>query len=89
LDASGFIGLIFVIWIAGFAAVIWGLIDVIRVPDDTMFRAGDRLIWVLVVLFANVLGVIIYVAIGRPASRERPPDGSGSSDAFPPPPPAF
>jgi Phospholipase_D-nuclease N-terminal len=81
---SGLFAFIFLIWIVGFVAVIWGLIDVIRVPDDSMFRAGDRLIWVLVILFANLIGLIIYLAIGRPTpgTLPRPP-----GDGLPPPPP--
>jgi hypothetical protein len=81
---SGIFAFIFLIWILGFVAVIWGLVDVIRVPDDSMFRAGDRLIWVLVILFANLIGLFVYLAIGRPApgTLPRPP-----SDAPPPPPP--
>ena len=81
---SGLFALIFLIWVLGFVAVIWGLVDVIRVPDDSMFRAGDKLIWVLVILFANLIGLIVYLAIGRPApgTLPRPP-----SDVPPPPPP--
>jgi hypothetical protein len=92
MEYSGIFTVIILFWIVGFAAVIWGLVDVIRVTDDTMFRAGDRLIWVLVILFANVLGVIIYVAIGRPAPGSLPPPPvapSGPSADLPPPPPRF
>ena len=87
MEYSSFFALIFLMWIVGFAALIWGLIDVIRVPDDSMFRAGTKLIWVLVILLANVIGVIVYVAIGRPApdAQPRPPGGQ----EFPPPPPTF
>jgi hypothetical protein len=81
---SGIFALIFLIWIVGFVAVIWGLIDVIRVPDDSMFRAGDKLIWVLVILFANLIGLIVYLAIGRPAPGASLPPPSGG---VPPPPP--
>jgi hypothetical protein len=87
LDVSGIFAFIFLMWIVGFAALIWGLIDVIRVPDDSLFRAGDKLIWVLVILFANVIGLIVYLAIGRPAPSggQLPP----RHDGFPPPPPRF
>jgi hypothetical protein len=85
---DGIFTVIILFWIVGFAAVIWGLVDVIRVQDDAMFRAGDRLIWVLVILFANLLGVIIYVAIGRPAPGSQPP-APGPPAELPPPPPRF
>jgi hypothetical protein len=83
VDVSGIFAFIFLAWIVGFAAVIWALIDVIRVPDDSMFRAGDKLIWVLVILFANVIGLIVYLAVGRPAPETLPPPQVN----LPPPPP--
>ena len=48
--------------IAWLAVWIWALIDAIRNPalDST-----TRLIWVLVILFAQVIGAIIYLAVGR------------------------
>ena len=85
MDIFGsFVALTFLMWFLGLAAVVWGLIDVIRVPDDSMFRAGDKLVWVIVILFANVVGVIVYLAIGRPSQgsqRSALPD-----DNLPPPP---
>src|SRR5258705_11751 len=41
---------------------IWALVDAIRNPalDST-----TRLIWVLVILFAQVIGAVVYLAIGR------------------------
>jgi phospholipase D-like protein len=85
-DMSGIVAVIFLLWIVSFVALIWGLIDVIRVPDDSMFRAGTKLIRVLVILFANLIGVIVYLAIGRPArGAQLPPRGPQEL----PPPPAF
>src|SRR5687767_3106139 len=34
-------------FIANLVLVIWSLIDAIKVPDDSMFKAGTKLIWVL------------------------------------------
>lgn len=51
----------------------WALVDAIRVPDSSMFRAGDRPIWVIVILFLGVVGPILYVAIGRPRLRRSVP----------------
>ncbi len=57
-----------VVVLGGFAVWLYALIDVIRTPDDR-FRTGTQLIWVLVVLFANIVGALIYLAIGRPRQR--------------------
>lgn len=52
--------------VANVILVIWALVDAIRVPDDSMFQAGTKLIWVLVILFAGFVGAIVYLAVGRP-----------------------
>ena len=82
-NVDGIFALFFVIWIVGFVLMIWALVDAIRVPDDSMYRAGTKLIWVLVILLASFVGAIIYFAVGRPERRtlDRPPGG-----AMPPPP---
>jgi len=49
--------------------VIWALVDAIRVPSDQDYRAGTKVIWVLVILFLNCLGALIYFAVGRPRPR--------------------
>jgi hypothetical protein len=59
---------------------VYALVDAISVPDDSMYRTGTKLIWVLVILLAPLAGAIIYLAVGRPTvdrpSRRRqiPPD---------------
>ena len=53
--------------VAGIAFWVWALIDAIRVPDDSQFRAGNKLLWVIVVVFLHIIGAIIYVAVGRPS----------------------
>ena len=69
---------LFVLWI-------WALLDAIQVPDDSMYRSGNKLVWVLVIVFLQAIGAILYLAIGRPArpatrpGKPRPP--------LPPPPP--
>ena len=49
----------FVVWIAA-------LVDTIRAPDDAYFRAGTKLIWVLVIVFTGWIGGLIYWVVGRP-----------------------
>lgn len=66
------------IWLAATAFWIWAIVDVVKVPDDSMFRAGSKLIWILVVVFTHVIGAIIYFLVGRPEPGRR---------AGPPPPP--
>ena len=69
-------------WIAGIALWIFALVDCIRVNDDTMYRSGTKLIWVLVIVLTQVIGAIIYLVIGRPE-----PGTSSPSAVMPPPPP--
>ena len=66
------------IWLAATAFWIWAIVDVVKVPDDSMFRTGNKLIWILVVVLTHVIGAIIYFLVGRPEPSRR---------AGPPPPP--
>jgi hypothetical protein len=61
--------------------LIYALVDAIKVPDDSMYRAGNKLIWVLVIIFVQpLIGPIIYLTIGAPQTpkpprrTQRPPD---------------
>lgn len=70
-----------VIPIAAIMLLIYALVDAIRVPDDSMYRAGTKLIWVLVIIFVQpIIGPVIYLVMGSPqAPRTRrmnrpPPD---------------
>jgi hypothetical protein len=56
------------------ALLIWvyALVDAISVPDDSMYRNGNKLIWVLVILLAPLAGAIIYFLVGRPATERSP-----------------
>ncbi len=73
-----------VVAVLGTVAWIWALVDAIRVPEESMFRAGNRLIWVLVIVFGHLLGAIAYLAIGHPDASTR---RRGASFVPPPPPP--
>jgi hypothetical protein len=61
---------------------VYALVDAIRVPDDSMYRAGNKLIWVLViVLVPFYIGPLIYLVVGAPqtpraprTARRPPPD---------------
>lgn len=50
---------------------IWSIVDVVKVPSDDRFRAGNQLIWILVVILTQVIGSVIYVAVGRPPPGQR------------------
>jgi hypothetical protein len=62
-----------IIWmlagLVSLAATIWGIIDVVKVPNDSDFRAGNKVVWILVIVFFNCLGAIIYALVGRPQNR--------------------
>jgi uncharacterized membrane protein len=81
-------GVFVLFFIANIVMVIWALVDAIRVPDDSMYKAGNKLIWVLVIVLTGLIGAIIYLVVGRPEPGHRPA-GPGSIDpgAVPPPPP--
>jgi len=59
---------------------IWALVDALQVPEDSMSRTGNKLVWVLVSRsWGSSGGAVIYLAIGRPAGGTAPHSG-------PPPP---
>lgn len=83
------VAIILILGIAAFILWVWAIVDVVKVPDDSMFRAGNKLVWVLVIVITGVVGALIYLVVGRPASGSRPegiPPSAGPS-APPPPPP--
>lgn len=98
----GLFGAFGVFWLVGVVVWIWALVDAIRVPDDSQFKSGTKLIWVLVIVLASVIGAIIYVLAGRPdggatkaiadwnarGGRAAPPAVGSPPPPPPPPPPA-
>src|SRR5262245_59400966 len=47
----------------GYLAIwIWALVDAIRNP---VLDSTTRLMWVLVIIFAQLIGAVVYLAIGR------------------------
>ena len=89
-DRGGVVEFIFagflVFFIANIVLVIWALVDAIRVPDDSMYRAGNKLIWILVVLLAGFVGAIMYFFVGKPASGGSTTGASWQGQPPPPPP---
>ena len=52
------------IWILEIALMVWALIDIVRRPVHEI-RWGKKWLWVLIALFINLAGPIIYLAVGR------------------------
>jgi hypothetical protein len=76
-DVGGFLAGFSILWvfmvilgIVGLIVWIWALIDAIQNPalDSTM-----RIVWVLVIVFTQIIGAIIYLAVGR---STRTPSGA-------------
>jgi hypothetical protein len=81
---DGLVALFIVLWLASIGVWIFALVDCIRVPDDSMFQNGNKLIWVIVIALASIIGAIIYLAIGRPRAGTTTPT---RGVPLPPPPP--
>jgi hypothetical protein len=67
-------GVLILFLLGGLAATaywIWGIVDVVRVKDDADFRAGNKLVWILLMVFAGVIGTIIYSLVGRPQPKAK------------------
>ena len=61
--------LMFIVGLAALAVWIWALVDAIQNPalDSTM-----RVVWILVIVFTQIIGAIIYLAVGRSMGRRTP-----------------
>lgn len=81
-----FFGVLGIVSIAGLVLWIWALVDCLQVPDDSMYESGNKLVWVLIIVFLNWIGALLYLLIGRP--RGPRPSGSGPSAPGPSAPPA-
>jgi hypothetical protein len=69
---GGLFGVFMLLWILGLAVMIWALVDAVKVPDDSMYQSGNKLVWVLVIVLLNWIGAIIYFAVGRPKPGTTP-----------------
>ena len=67
--------LFFLFFAATFALWIYALVSAIKVPHDSMYRAGNKLVWVLVIVFLHFVGAIVYLLVGKPAAGTTPPAG--------------
>jgi len=60
--------LILIIVFLGFLPTIVALIDILR----NKFNGNDKIVWVLVVLFFNLIGAILYFIIGTKQKIKNP-----------------
>ena len=63
-DFFGLFGFTFIpiLWLLSLILVVWAIIDIVEHKE---FTDIEKLIWVLVVVFLNIIGVIIYYFAGR------------------------
>jgi hypothetical protein len=47
------------LWLIGFIAVVWAVIDIVKQNKET----GWKLIWLVITILLNIVGVIIYYFI--------------------------
>jgi hypothetical protein len=60
-------GVLILAVLAGFFAFwVWSLVDAIRVPDESAYRAGSKVVWVVVIAVTGFIGSIVYLVMGRP-----------------------
>ncbi len=53
--------LMVIIFLVGIIPTIIALIDILK----NKFESNNKIVWVLVVLFLNIIGAILYFTIGR------------------------
>lgn len=74
-DAGGavaaliFMALYALFGLAAFAVWIYALIDCLKVQDDSQYKTGSKVVWILVIVLGGCLGALIYLFVGRPAQR--------------------
>ena len=57
--------LLLLMFLAAIGFWIWTLVDAVRVPDDS-YRAGSKVLWVLVIALTGFIGSLVYLFAGRP-----------------------
>lgn len=67
MDTGAFMALFLIFGVGGTILWIFALVDAAKVPYDSMYRAGSKLVWILVIVLTGFIGAIIYYAVGRPA----------------------
>lgn len=58
-----FTTIVLVVGVVALALTVWALVDLLRTPEP---RNASKLVWVILLLATNVVGVVLYVFLGRP-----------------------
>jgi hypothetical protein len=82
----GIFGIFSIFFLAATVFWIWALVDCIRVPADSMYKSGNKIVWVLVIVFLHVIGAIVYLIVGRPEGGPAAAYPRGPLPPVPPPP---
>jgi len=87
-DAAG-LGIFLIVWlvvaVVAFGVWIWALVDCIRYPDQAFEAIGQpKIVWILVVIFAGVIGAIIFLVMPRPKLKAWKESGGMGGNAGPP-----
>jgi uncharacterized membrane protein len=56
-----FFGIVILISLVGLGLMIWAVVDI----SKSEFQGNGKVVWLLVVLLAGLIGIIIYFAVGR------------------------
>lgn len=64
---SAFIPFLIPLFILQITLLIWSLVDIFKRDD---YRFGNRIMWVLICIFINTIGPILYFVLGRGEKRE-------------------
>lgn len=60
-------GVAFLLVLVGLIVLwVWSLVDAVRVADDSAFRAGSKVVWVIVIALTGLIGSVVYLVVGRP-----------------------
>ncbi len=63
LDTSVLV-IVMILWLIQVSLLLWALIDLLRRPSEEI-RGGMKWPWLLVALFLNLVGPVIYLLVGR------------------------
>ncbi len=62
--AAGVFGIFFLlVALSGFVFWLWMLVDCATKESD---RGNTKIVWILVILFANIIGALVYFVVRRP-----------------------
>lgn len=60
---------------------VWAVIDIVKRPKEQI-TGGNKVLWILLVVFVNLIGAIVYFAVGRaprPSAEPGGPVATGSA----------